>query len=275
MQRTTNIVVLGSNGMTGRRLVPRLLERGATNVRATRRTGDPSRVFVWEDPSTHAAAFAGMTAAYLVPPALVAHPATLVAPALVAARDAGVTRVVLCSSLGVELSPGPLRDGWRELERIIVESRLAWTILRPGGFAQNFTEGFLAPGVRSGAVSSAAGQGATAFIDAADIAEVAATALLDDGHASKTYALTGPTALTMRDALAIVDPKVAYRPIGADDMTTMLIGFGIPRDYAEMVVADQLAIAEGRATAITDDVERVLGRPAASFEKATATATAR
>src|SRR4051812_19508951 len=124
----TNIVVLGSSGMTGRRLVPLLRERGA-NVRATRRSGEAS--FVWEDPSTHAAAFAGIDAAYLVPPALDAHPAPVVATTLAAARAAGVTRVVLCSSLGVVLSPGAIRQGSRELERTVVESGLDWTILRP------------------------------------------------------------------------------------------------------------------------------------------------
>jgi len=263
----SNIVVIGSSGMTGRRLVPLLRERGA-NVRATRRSGEAA--FSWEDPATHEAAFAGIDAAYLVPPAFVAHPAPVVATALAAARAAGVARVVLCSSLGVELSPGPVRQGFRELERAVVESGLDWTILRPGGFAQNFTEGFLAPGVRGGTVATASGEGATAFIDAGDIAAVACHALVDRGHAGKVYELTGPAALTMREALAIVDARVAYRPVTADSMASTLAGFGIPADYAAMIVADQLAIAEGRGAVVTGDVERVLGRPATSFRSAIA-----
>jgi len=270
----TNILVIGSSGMTGRRLVPLLAARDV-RVRATRRTpaaGDTR--FLWEDPSTHAPAFAGIDAMYLVPPPLVAAPAAVVAPALASARAAGVTRVVLCSSLGVELSPGPVRAGWRALEAAIVDSGLAWTILRPGGFAQNFTEGFLAPGVRQGTVASAAGEGAAAFIDAADIAAVAAAALLDASHAGATYALTGPAALTFRQALDVVGElagrTVDYRAITSAEMARMLGGFGVPQDYAAMIVADQDAIREGRGARVSGDVARVLGRPATPFATAIA-----
>jgi uncharacterized protein YbjT (DUF2867 family) len=265
----TNILVIGSTGMTGRRLVPLLTSRDAT-VRATSRTATDQTVrFVWEDPTTHAAAFAGIAAVYVVPPALVAAPAPLVAPALAAARAAGVQRVVLCSSLGVEISPGPVRAGWRALESAVTSSGLEWTILRPGGFSQNFTEGFLAPGVRQGTVVSAAGDGATAFIDAGDIAAVAAAALLDRAHAGATYALTGPAALTFPQALTRVSERVgrpvSYRAISSDEMLHMLMGFGLPSDFAAMVVADQEAIRDGRAARVAGDVERVLGRPATPF----------
>jgi uncharacterized protein YbjT (DUF2867 family) len=268
----TNVLVIGSSGMTGRRLVPLLTARHTT-VRATRRTPtDQHTAFRWEDPSTHAAAFAGIDAAYLVPPALVASPASLVAAALATARTAGVQRVVLCSSLGVEISPGPVRAGWRALESAVTSSGLGWTILRPGGFAQNFSEGFLAPGVQQGMVVSATGDGAAAFIDALDIASVAATTLLDPAHVGATYALTGPAALTFPQALAIISERlgrhVQYRSISGDDMLRMLVGFGLPSDYAAMVVADQEAIRDGRGVRVTDDVERVLGRPATAFAHA-------
>ncbi|HEY6033408.1 MAG TPA: NAD(P)H-binding protein [Kofleriaceae bacterium] len=268
----SNILVIGSSGMTGRRLLPRLTARGAT-VRPTRRTaGDGHVRFVWEDPATHAAALANVDAIYLVPPGFVAAPAPIVKPFLAAALTAGVQRVVVCSSLGAEISPGPVRDGWRAFERSVIESELAWTILRPGGFAQNFTEGFLAPGVHQGVVVSATGDGAAAFIDADDIAAVAVEALLDPAHAGATYALTGPAALTFEQATRVVAElaarPIAYRAITSEELRHMLTGFGLPADYAALVVADQEAIRDGRGARISSDVERVLGRSPTSFREA-------
>src|SRR4051812_36212722 len=170
-----SILVIGASGMTGRRLVRHL----GASARPTRRTAGAGHVrFVWEDRTTHGPALADVDAVYLVPPAFVADPAPLVAPFLVAARAAGVRRAVLCSSLGVTLAGEPEHSGRRTLEHAVMDSGLDWTMLRPGGFAQNFTEGFLAPGVAQGAVVSATGTGAVAFVDADDIAAVAAAALV-------------------------------------------------------------------------------------------------
>ena len=41
--------------------------------------------------------------------------------------------------------------------------------------------------------------------------------------------------------------------------------FGLPADYAAMVVRDQVAIRDGFGARITDTVERVTGRPAVRF----------
>jgi hypothetical protein len=71
-------------------------------------------------------------------------------------------------------------------------SELEWTILRPTGFAQNFSEGFLLPGIlQADTMFTASGDGAVAFVDAADIAALAAAALTDAHHAGAIYALTG------------------------------------------------------------------------------------
>jgi uncharacterized protein YbjT (DUF2867 family) len=77
-------------------------------------------------------------------------------------------------------------------------SGLRWTILRSSAFFQNF-EKLKAP-IRQGVLPIAAGRGNAAFIDAADVAQVAARVLTEDGHDRATYHLTGPQALTMKQA---------------------------------------------------------------------------
>jgi len=51
-------------------------------------------------------------------------------------------------------------------------------------------------------------------------------------------------------------------------MLRILSGFGLPAEYAAIIVADQEAIREGRGAEVRDDIPRVLGRPAGDFRAA-------
>jgi uncharacterized protein YbjT (DUF2867 family) len=267
---TDTVLVLGATGKTGRRLVPRLLDRGVHVRAASRQPGDGRTLFDWDRPDTHDAALAGVDAVYLVGPELVEDPTAVVGPFLDRARRAGVSRVVAVTSLGVEFPHEGPDSGRRKLERDAMESGMNWTILRPGGFSQNFSEAFLLPGiVQTDAVATATGDGAVAFVDAEDIAAVAAAALTEDGHARATYTITGPEALTFEAAAAIISKvtgrTITHRKISSDAFLDLLRGAGMPADYAAIVVRDQEAIRDGFGAAVTDVVEQVGGRPATSF----------
>jgi uncharacterized protein YbjT (DUF2867 family) len=270
---STPILVTGASGKTGRRLVPLLSARGAT-VRAASRTSTDWR-FDWHSPETHDRALSGAAALYLIPPDLIEDPVPVVAPLLDRARQAGVQRVVLLSSLGVTFAGEPASSGRRRLEEAVRGSGLAWTILRPSGFMQNFSEGFLAPGVLRGAIATAT-EGAVAYVDAGDIAAVAAATLIDDGHAGATYALTGPEALMNAQAAALISEAVrrpvVHRAIGTAAMTDLLRGFGIPDDYVAMLVRDMEAIGAGAGAGVSADIERVTGRGAVTFAQFAAAA---
>jgi uncharacterized protein YbjT (DUF2867 family) len=267
---TDTILVIGAAGKTGRRLVPRLHALGKKVRAASRRPGEGRTLFDWNQVATHAQALAGVDAIYLVGPELVEDPTALVGPFLDHARWAGVTRVVLLSSLGVEF-PREARDsGRRRLEQGIMDSGLAWTILRPTGFAQNFSESFLLPGIlEADAVVSATGDGAVAFVDADDIAAVAAAALTEDGHSGAAYAITGPAALTFAAAATIISDvtgrTVTHRNISANELEKLLLGAGMPAEYAAMVLGDQEAVREGAGARVTNVVERVTGRTPTTF----------
>src|SRR4051794_11218471 len=195
------ILVLGATGKTGRRLVTRLRARSMKVRAASRQPGDGRTLFDWDRPDTHGPALAGVDAVYLVAPELVEDPTSVTGPFLDRAKRAGVTRLVVLSSLGVEFPREDPASGRRKLERQAMASGLTWTILRPSGFAQNFSEGFMLPGIlQADMVATATGDGAAAFVDADDIAAVAAAALTQDGHAGATYAITPPDALTFSEA---------------------------------------------------------------------------
>jgi uncharacterized protein YbjT (DUF2867 family) len=267
---TDTVLVLGATGKTGRRLVSRLTVQGVAVRAASRKAGEDRTLFDWDRPETHGPALAGVDAVYLVAPDLVEDSTAKTGPFLAAARLAGVKRVVLLSSMGVTFpneGPGSGRD---KLERQVMASRMDWTILRPGGFSQNFSEGFLLPGIlQAGAFATATGDGAVAFVDADDIAAVAAVALTQDGHAGATYEVTGPRALTFSQAAEIIGQAagrtIAHRPISSEALTDLLVGFGMPRGYAALVVGNQEAIRDGLGARVSDVVARLTGRPATPF----------
>jgi uncharacterized protein YbjT (DUF2867 family) len=277
---TQTILVLGATGKTGRRLVPRLAARGVTVRAASRQPREGHTLFDWDRPETHGSALAGVDAVYLIGPDLVEDPTAVVGPFLARAEQAGVGRVVALSSLGVEFPGEGPESGRRRLERQITAAALEWTILRPTGFAQNFSEGFLLPGIlQADTVVTATGDGAVAYVDADDIAAIAAAALTEDGHAGAEYAITGPEALTSEAAASVIGRAagraIATRDISSAEMSRMLEGAGLPADYVAMLLRDMEAIRGGSGALVTDVVARVSGRPATSFtEYAARAATA-
>ena len=271
------ILVTGATGKTGRRLLPMLASTGALTRSASRAEGPDHVLFDWARPETWQDAVNGVDAVYLVGPDLIEDPSEQVAAFLELARQSGVTKVVGLSSLGVTFPNEPLLSGRRKVEAVIQDSGLEWTILRPSGFYQNFSEGFFAPGVAAGHVRTATGLGKAAFIDATDIAAVAAAALARPGHNRQIYALTGPEPLSIEDCLAILEPEmdrpISYSALTGDEFRSMMIGFGLPADFADVVVRDQLAIRDGFAMEVTNLVETVTGRPPTGFAQFAATAS--
>jgi len=197
-----------------------------------------------------------------------------VAPILRAAREAGVLHVVKLSALGASDHSKSLIGLWHwVVEQELRRSGLAWTILRPHHFMQNFLDQrSLRRGiVEEGVVRSPAGEGKIPFIDTRDIEEVAVTTLTQPGHGGKTYHLTGPEAISYRDATNILAEATGrdlrYEPEIPEEARARLQTDGLP----DPLIAAQLAIAEyqrqgGPTEKTTDTVEQILGRPPRTFQ---------
>ena len=267
---TDTILVLGATGKTGRRLVRQLLAKGAHVRTASRNPGEGRTLFDWARPETHGPALAGANAIYLVDPAMVEDPTELTGPFLDLARQAGVKKLALLSSLGITFPNEDGQSGRHKLERQVMASGLDWTILRPSGFNQNFSESFLLPGIlQADMVATATGNGAVGFVDADDIAAVAAAALTEDGHGDAIYPITGPEALSFAEATAIIGKAagrvVTHRQISSDEYGQMLQQAGIPPDYVGDIVRNQEAIRDGHGGLVTDTVMQVTGRAPIRF----------
>ncbi|MER5525810.1 NAD(P)H-binding protein [Streptomyces sp. NPDC002677] len=269
------ILVTGATGTIGSDVVRQLAERG-TKVRAL--TRDPAKARVpagvevvrgdYGDPASLAAALAGATAAFLLrPPGPDAgEDAALVA----AARTAGVGRLVKLSAIATgDPASGPSAQWHVDGERAVRDSGLAWTVLQPSSFASNTLTWREA--LRAGQpVPNMTGDGASGVIDPRDIAEVAVRALLDAGHAGRTYVLTGPEAITV-PGQATVLAEVLGRPVPTRDLSPeetrdfLRTAWGMDGPRAEGVLTGLAFVRAGGNALITEDVPEALGRPARTF----------
>lgn len=263
------VLVTGGTGKTGRRVAAQLRERGADVRVGSRRSAVP---FDWHDPGTWAAALDGVGLVYLAP----AEGSLATAAFARAAAEAGVSRIVQLSARGVTTEgyyddQGVLAPQHVDGERGVRASGAAWAIVRPGWFAQNFSEGdFLRP-VLAGRLRLPAGDGAAAFVDADDIAAVVVALLLDGGHDGEELELTGPGAVTVAQAVGLIAAvsgrEVRYEPITPQQYRQQLLAEGASEHDAAVAVAAMSPIRSGREGATTDAVRRVLGREARSFEQ--------
>ncbi|MFD4028692.1 NAD(P)H-binding protein [Streptomyces sp. NPDC058576] len=263
------VLVTGGTGKTGRRVVARLRERGV-ETRAASRSGDTP--FDWADPTTWGPALEGATAVYIVP--LDTSPSPTV-PFVEQAVASGVRRLVLLSARGVDV-PGYFGPGHDvggphgEGERALRGSGVDWTILRPGWFAQNFSEGVFLDGVRDGELALPTGDGKAAFIDADDIAAVAVAALTEDGHAGEEYGLSGPRALGIADVLDEIakatGKRAAYVPLDSSAFRAGLVADqGFTDEEAGLWTDALIPITTSREAPVLDGVRRALGREPRDF----------
>lgn len=266
------VMVMGLRGKTGRRVAAALLRlegvavRGGTRMTSSDVPGITLCRFEWEDSGTWAGALAGVEAVYLIKPKTV-DPAATVASFL---RSAGnLQRIVLLS----EIDAGNRDEATdeRRVERVVESSPIAWTILRPNWFMQNFTEpSFYLEDIReAGEIIVPSGGQATSFVDTRDIADVAVAALLDSGHAGQVYTLTGPRALTWAEVTELIGEaaghEVRHVDPPLDDYLGTLSSRGVAKPTIEYYKRIYGSIEQGRTSIVSTDVERVTGHPPRAF----------
>ncbi|MEW2165276.1 NAD(P)H-binding protein [Streptomyces sp. NPDC007084] len=270
MTGTGTILVIGATGTTGSRTAARLTAAGhrvrAASRRATAVPGTEPVIFDWYAPATHPGALDGVDRVYLVPPLGDADPAAVMLPFLERARSGGVRRAVLLGSSAIPEGGPAVGLVHKALPGLFEQ----WAVLRPSWFMQNFT-GTHAHAVsirEDGVLRTATGSGRVGFIDAEDIAAVAAHVLTADHAPNSDLVITGPEALSYDDIAAIITEvtgrHVTHRNLSHEDLRDRL-ATRIPPEFATMLADMDRAIAEGSENRTTDTVQRLTGRPAQTF----------
>lgn len=272
------VLITGASGRIGSGVVAALLAAGAP-VRAAYR--DPARTAAMREsghnavtvdytrPATLPAAMAGVGTLFLV----TATTATQTRDELALVEEAyraGVERVVKVSLWRADERLTPLADLHRPVEEAIERSGLRWTFLRPNFFMQNFAQ-MAASIAEHGVIARPGGSAPISYVDARDVAGVAAHVLTTGGHDGRIYALTGPRALTY-DEVADVFSDVLRKPVRYHAQTATeardgLLAAGVPAFMAEALVRVSTVYGDGGADSVLSTVTDLTGDAPRSFEQ--------
>jgi uncharacterized protein YbjT (DUF2867 family) len=259
------VLVLGGTGKTGARVARRLTALGHP-VRTAARHGADAR-FDWDDPATHRPVVDGVDRMYLVAPVMRTRFGPQVSAFLDLAESSGVRHITYLSAYGIDVAPPEV--ALRAVELDLMERRsMTHSIVRPAWFMQNFSETFLKP--IEGAIAVPTGDGGEAFVDAEDIAAIAAATLADpSAHAGAHYTPTGPERLTVGEAAEVIGSAIGQpvRHVDVDRRVWVeaVIASGVPAEYGEMLRLLTETIASGGGSQPNDDVTNVTGSPPTSF----------
>jgi uncharacterized protein YbjT (DUF2867 family) len=268
------ILVTGATGTIGKQVVRALRERGV-DVRAGARTPETLQDLAalgaeivridWDDPASLGAAFAGVDRVFLLTP-FVEDDLPHVKAAIAAARAAGVSFLLRMSAAGADASsPAALPRHHGQGENLVKESGIRWAVIRPNFFQDNFVN-YQAGSIKAqGAFYGAGGEGKTAYVSSSDVgASAAAILAAPEAHASQTYLLTGPEALSDGEVArllgVLIGREVEFVNLEPDGLAAGLRSQGTPEWQVQALLFLESVKAHGWAAAVSPAVQQITGR---------------
>ncbi|MGI8996536.1 MAG: SDR family oxidoreductase [Pyrinomonadaceae bacterium] len=273
---SNTILVTGATGNVGSQLVKQLGETGV-GFRVGARAADDARAaggtkaevieFDFNNRDTISAALKGVEKMFLLTP-LVPNMVELTSNAAREAKQAGVQQIVKLSGMGAGAEPGiTLGRLHREAEKIIEDSGIAFTHLRPSSFFQNYLG---LPTIKTqGTFYLPLGEAKVSLVDTRDIAAVAVQALTKSGHERKAYNITGAEVFSSEQVAEILSDAagrtISYVSVSAEDARQGMRGAGMSEWLANLLVELYDFQRAGHMAEVSPVVEQVTGRKPFSF----------
>ena len=275
--RVPPLLVTGATGRVGRVVIDLLIDAGVPVRALTHRSEAadtlPANVeIVTGDltvPESLDAGLRGVGAVFLV---WTAPPTT--APAVIDRLATYARRVVFLSAPHRTphpffQQPNPMAVLYTEIERLIAETGLDSTIIRPGMFASNALLWWATAIGTDGVVRWPYGAAETAPVDDRDVAAVAARTLYQDGHAGGDYVLTGSESLSQAEQVSIIGDvlgrRIKFEELSPDEFRSETEG-SWPLPVVDMLLAAWGA-SIGTPAFITSTVFDILGTAPRSFRQ--------
>src|ERR1700734_3225953 len=276
MTSERTLFVTGAGGHLGRRVVELLLEQRAGKIVAGTRKpekladlaarGVEVRHADFEDPKGLEGALAGVDRVLIISTDAIDRPGRRLAQhkaAVAAEVSAGVKHALYTSMPNPETSPVVFAPDHLGTEQALKASGLSYTILRMCWYT-DFLIPTLAPAAPSGKLRAATGRGGAPYVTRDDCAQAAAAALASRDTNNQTWNITGPDLMTYAE-LAKLASELTGRPVSFEAVTpeerlAQLVAVGTPEPIAKMLVAGQLAIAQGKMGTPTAAVKELTGR---------------
>jgi uncharacterized protein YbjT (DUF2867 family) len=217
------ILVIGANGITGRAIVRKLVERGAPvrglvsnerSAEAVAAAGATPFIGNIRDLASMTAAMDGVERIYHICPRMQSDELAIAHNVIAAARAAGVDHIVFHSVTPPHLEDVPFHWEKMKVEVALLESGLHFTMLRPTNYMQNLqwtwarivSEGVWELPYTPDCVLS--------WVDIDDVGEAAATILTEPGHTGATYEICGQAPISRHATAQIISDAIG-RPVRA------------------------------------------------------------
>lgn len=268
-----SFLIIGGSGAVGSAIVRQLLSQGhrvritTSKKPATASADGIQRVHAdFVTGEGVAEAFDDIDRAFLMSPGGYADQYAILSRLIKEAKSHGLKKVVLMTAMGANAyETSPFRRAEKELET----SGLAYNIIRPNWFMQNFNSFWIHGIKEQGKILLPAGDAKTSFIDTRDISDVATKLLIDDKLANRDFDLTGPQSLTHDEVADEITKgtgkRVSYQEIPPDVLKSGLVGAGLPVDYVDFLVMIFGALKAGANSAVNDNVRTIVGRAPRGF----------
>ncbi|KAI9017024.1 NmrA-like family protein [Gaertneriomyces semiglobifer] len=154
-------------------------------------------------------------------------------------------------------------------EKLLAESGVSFTIIREGIYHESFPLylGFWTPGARDCIV---AGDGPVSFASRDELAEATAKIVADasDQWKNKVVKLTGPEAITLKDAVKMITEitgeQIHFKVVSINEYSETFKDRG---DFVAKWALSHTGIAQGEAGEVTPTLEALLGRKSTRFRK--------
>ncbi|NHZ33537.1 NAD(P)H-binding protein [Massilia rubra] len=219
----------------------------------------------YDEPSSLAAAYAGLDRLLLIPTIALAPGvrSRQNIAAIDAAVAAGVGHIVILSSCGArDIAEPDLYAPYFAAEQHLMRTAPRWSILRMNYFAEALAEEAL--GSLGHGLLACFTENRVAYVARDDVAASAAGLLTTDGHVGATYNLTGPAALTGEQRAAIIAKAsgagMGFLPMTEAAMRAALQVMGTPPDIARAVICLHHGMASGMFDIVTGDVQKLSGK---------------
>jgi uncharacterized protein YbjT (DUF2867 family) len=223
------ILVTSANGKTGQHVIPQLLVKGKS-VRALSRNlpgapiaGVEAIAGDMNDPNVIKRCVDGVEAVIHIGPTLHPREVAIGTSVIDAARNAGVPKFVLFSVIHPQIDDLVNHQNKLALESHLVHSRMDWTILQPQHYMQNIDVRRVVTGRYCALPYSEART--LDFVDLADVAEVAAKVVTEQGHRWATYELSASELLSTTDIAkqigAVAGVDIAVGRLDVEEIVAM------------------------------------------------------
>ncbi|RQH06454.1 SDR family oxidoreductase [Paraburkholderia dinghuensis] len=276
------IAITGANGNLGRLVVKGLLQsvpagqivaavRSPEKADDLRALGVQIREADYDRPETLVEAFKGVEKLLLISAVQPGERFRQHRAVIDAARQTGVKLIAYTSLLRADTSNLILADEHNRTEAYLKTTGVNFVVLRNGWYLENHTSG-LAAALANSAITGSAGQGRFASASRADYADAAVTVLTQPGHANQTYELAGDEAYSLAELAEEVSKQagrtIVYNHLSAADYEAALLGFGLPKMIADVVVDADLKASAGELDSASRDLSRLLGRRTTTLAQA-------